>query len=306
MKIAVVGYFGWYGSISEWVSRGWQRNGHVVDNIDRKNLPNIESWDAYQVVVCVDCSEDYSQYLPGAEEKGPIWVFWSLDAHMPGGIERSTNIAKKCHLTFSGNYEHGVKILEKFGITSFLLPVTFDNTLMSEVYPSPATADILMIGNPNSPQRLELWDRLKKRFGEEYKVVTGRVDKQEDYVGYYATARVIVNQPTEPWDGIINNRFWEGLAAEAIFYREGRRGCMLFQKRLATPIIEKFGFKDGRDFQYWDTFDDLMDSIDSYLCGRKVKGQRVGAYTTLWERYSMSAQCLKMEAVIFNHLYDHL
>jgi len=292
MKIAVFGYTGWYGSMAEWIADGFEANGHTVDRIDRKEI--VLSPESYDFILFADCSEDYSDRIPKCPDC--LKVFWSMDAHMPEGAERSTNIARKCDLVFSSNYEHGVKILEKFGIESFLMPITWNDTILDHSkYRDLRDVDVAMIGNPNSGKRRELWNLLHDNF----KCISGRIETSKDYRSAMLNSKFVVNQPTEPWDNILNNRFFEAFGSKSL----------LFQKELKTDLIEKLGFKDGIHFLYWKDFDDLMDKIPKYFIDGRLTDQAramINFSNKKVQRYSMSAQCAKMEAIILDKFYDRL
>ena len=289
MHVAVIGQFDWYGCMGSWVADAWEGNGHEVDRIDRKeDLMAREFWhdekvDMFDLIIYVDCSEDYSENI--LDTKTPK-VFWSLDAHMPGGAERSVNIATKCDLVFSSNYEAGVKVLEKFGIESYLLPVTFNNKLVKNIGKR-RNIDIAMIGHPNSAERIKLW----KLLHDNYNAFTGKANTRQEYIEIMNSAKIIINQPTEPWDTILNNRFFEALSY----------GKVLLQKRLKTKLIEKLGFREGVDFEYWNNFDELKVKIDIHL-----KDKRNSGINPMVMKYSMLAQCSKMENIILSKFYDRL
>jgi len=288
MKVAIVGQFQWYGTMGEVVANAWEDNGHEVTRIDR--FGKIE--EGYDLYVFVDCSEDFSSNIP--ELKAPK-IFWSLDCHMPLGTERSVNIARKCDLTFSTNYEYGVKILEKFGIESILLPVTYCDRYVG--HQSLANKDekkyeVVMIGHKNSPQRVELWDMLHENF----EAFTGRIEEEDQYRMVMNSACVIVNQPTEPWDIIINNRFFEAMAY----------GSVLLQKRLQTKIIEKMGFIEGKHFIYWDDFEGLQLLIKNVLIHYKDYDQMRKLALSKVAQFSMNQQCLKMETFVLSNFFNRM
>lgn len=300
MKIAVIGYIGWYGSMAEWVADGFEANGHEVTRIDRKEMRDhlkptslklgsgfIGTFGA-DISVFVDCSEDYSSSILEITEPK---IFWSLDAHMPGGAERSVNIARKCDLVFSSNYEHGVKILEKFGIESYLMPVTYNHRYF-DIHGAPPF-DTVMIGHKNSPERVKLWELLSK-----YSSFCGKANRETDYKRYMNSTLTVVNQPTEPWDNILNNRFFEGMAG----------GAVVLQKRLKTDLIEKLGFIDGEDFVYWEDFGDLEEKLKYYIDFENRDEQHKMAWSgeQKVQQYSMKNQCAKIEAIILSKFYDRL
>lgn len=278
MTIAIIGYFGWYGSMAELVADSFQKNGYEVIRYDRKQLPNIGK---HLLYLFVDCSEDYSLSIPLLEGTK---VFWSLDAQMPGGIERSVNIARKCDFVFSSNKEQGVNLLEKFGIKSFLLPITYGDCLIDVDTKERKTLDVVMIGNPNSQLRLLLWEKIRAK----YKSFCGRAETKEEFINALSRAKIVVNQPTEPFDNILNNRFFEGMASNAL----------VLQKRLSTTLIEDLGFKEGKHFIYWNNFDDLFSKIDYYLKNEGLRLKIAKEGNSFVRQYSISKQCKKMEYIM--------
>jgi spore maturation protein CgeB len=111
-----------------------------------------------------------------------------------------------------------------------------------------------------------------------------------------SSSRIVVNQPTEPWDIILNNRFFEGMGCNAL----------LLQKKLKTNLIEKLGFKEGEDFLYWNTLDELPTMIETVL-------SNYGRYTDIIESgnkkvkaYEMKLQMQKIVGLILDKFYDRL
>ena len=296
MKIAIVGSFDNYSHMGNWAVDAWEANGHEVTKIDRKKENPFDVGEVftdgaslkYDVILYVDCSEDFSGNIGASADA--IKVFWSLDAQMPGGAERSINIARKCDLVFSSNYEHGVKILEKFGIKSHLLPITYSDKLVNLGITKADKYDVAMIGNPNSPERKELWSLLNKKC----KAFTGAARTAREYADVMTHSRIVVNQPTEPWDNILNNRFFEALGFD----------MLLLQKRLkGTNLIEKLGFIPDKDFVYWDNFEDLEKKLDKYL---KEYPVFLDSTRKKIQQYSMRNQVAKMENVIISKFWDRL
>ena len=80
----------------------------------------------------------------------------------------------------------------------------------------------------------------------------------------------------------------------------------MLQKRLTTNLIEKLGFKDGRDFVYWDSFDDLFEKLDLYLTNETLRDQTRWSGHKRVQKYSMTNQALKIEALILDKFYDRL
>jgi hypothetical protein len=280
MKVAIFGSFDNYGHMGNWVADAWEDNGHEVTRVDRSNtLP-----DNQDLIVFTDCSEDYSSKITDTKA---IKVFWAMDTHMPTGTERSVNIARKCDIVFSTNYEHGVKMLANFGIKSNLLPITYSNRLVSMEPQDEDVLDVCMIGHANSAQRLDLWSILK-----EYNSFVGPASTEQTYVDAMSNCKIVINQPTEPWDIILNNRFFEALAF----------GKILLQKRLKTDLIEKMGFKNGRDFIYWESLEEIPSLIDRAL-DHEFDG--IGLNNNV-ERYSINAQTKKMEDIVLSNFYNRI
>jgi hypothetical protein len=142
---------------------------------------------------------------------------------------------------------------------------------------------IAMIGHPNSEQRRRLWDLLIP-----YGAFCGMSKDLVLYKNIMNSASVTVNQPTEPWDIILNNRFFEGLGF----------GHILFQKKLKTTLIEDMGFQDGKDFYYWKDFDELVSLLEAYKKGKipKIKKSTINKI----KKYSMQQQIMKMMGIIFD------
>lgn len=273
MKAAIIGSFDNYGHMGNWVADAFEDIGDKVTRIDRYDIKDVNEHD---FAICVDCSEDFSQHI---ESINIPTAFWSMDAHMPGGLERSVNIARKCDVVFSSNKEHGVDLLAKFGINSYLMPITYSERLISVSKRRLPHFNAVMIGNPNSNERKQLWDLLHNTFKN---VVTGPVDCLTYKDAMSNTLRV-VNQPTEPWDNILNNRFFEGLAS----------GGTLYQKRLKTTLIEDLGFIDGEDFIYWNDLEDLKDKLKLNL----ENSQRESAMKKV-SQYSMTEQVSKLKHIL--------
>lgn len=298
MKIAIVGYFDFYGSMAVWTADSFEDNGHEVTRVDRKAIMIPSDT---QVELYVDCSEDFSKVIP---DKSPaIRVAWLLDSHMPYGAERSVNIARKCDLVFSSNYEHGVKILEKFGIESYLLPITYSERYFDMRGLTKEKYDVCMIGNPNSPERIKLWEFLNAN----YNAFTGKADTPEDYMQAINRSRIIVNQPTEPWNNILNNRFFEGMASTF---------GLVMQKTLTTELPSKLGFEEGIHYVKWDDLDELKRQMDYFLERSKSENGKNQGYIKYKkikdaskrkvQQYSMRNQVAKMEQIIISKFYDRL
>jgi hypothetical protein len=282
MNIAVVGQQPEYFTMTQWALIAFKDIGHETIWVDRNNIKIPEDVD---LVLFMDCSEDYSANISEIKQ---VKVFWSLDCHMPGGTERSVNIARKSDIVFSTNYEHGLKILEKFGIESFLLPVTYlVNYQMMQEFKYPL--DISMVGHANSKERIQLWEIINNypnSFG-------GNTGSLTEYLKSF-NSKIVVNQPTEPWNIILNNRFFEGMAF----------GALVLQKRLQTTLIEKLGFIDNQDFVYWNDFDDLKEKLDYYL--GHIKEREIIANNGMEKVrfHCMENQCKTILKIVLSKFYD--
>lgn len=288
MKILVQGYLGLYASMGEWVYQGFKALGYDVDGCDRNEVPkNLDKYDIYFIV---DSSEDYSANIP--EVCKLIKVFWSMDAHMPGGLQRASNIARKCDLVISTNDEHGVQLLKTQGIKSELVPITYNDLYLPKTLKplKDRKYDVVMIGNPNSRDRVELWNLLSK-----FNCVTGNVDHFR-YKDAMAEAKIVVNQPTEPWDIILNNRFFEAMGFRSL----------LLQKILKTDLIKKLGFHNSREFIYWDNMYNLPIVIETILENIEQYQGIVDSGNTRVQQYSMSRQLTKIMDLILTKFHDRL
>ncbi len=286
MKFIVVGYHGIYSSMGQWVADCLRTIGHEVEQVDRNAEIPVEK----AIYFFVDCSEDYSANIPAIPYPK---ICWLMDSHMPGGLDRAVNLAKKCDLVLSSNYEHGVKLLESVGIKSYLMPITYRRDYFYDYYFGESKEkEVCMIGNPNSPQRLQLWDMLKGYTG-----FCGTKQDLAEYSRAMRDAKIIINQPTEPWDNILNNRFFEALGV----------GAVLLQKRLSTSLIEKMGFEQGTDFLYWNTMDELPVMIDTILKNYKRDYEPIAKSGNMKvQDYEMINQMLKIESLILSQFYDRL
>jgi hypothetical protein len=135
-----------------------------------------------------------------------------------------------------------------------------------------------MIGHPNSPERVLLWNMMKS-----YKSFCGPTDSVVTYADAMSRAKIVINQPTEPWDNILNNRFFEALAFKSV----------LLQKRLKTTLIEDLGFGKG-DFLYWDSLDQLIPMIDAILHNYKAFDKMRRKSNEKVQKYSMEQQLIKI------------
>jgi len=281
MKFIVVGYLGQYGSMGQWVVDGLRQIGHEVEAYDRNERIPVKKG----VYFFVDCSEDFTANIP--EIKYPK-VCWLMDSHMPGGLDRGCNLARKCELVISSNYEHGAKLLELNGIESYLVPITYREEYFK---PIEKKYDVVMIGNANSQERIRLWEVLKG-----YNSYCGRIEDLETYSEVMSSAKIVINQPTEPWDIILNNRFFEAMGSNSL----------LLQKRLQTSLIEKLGFENGRQFIYWNRLSDLPTQLDAVLKDYDSYKDIIESGYLKVKKYEMKEQLLKIESLILSKFYDSL
>lgn len=277
MKILVQGYLGKYSSMGQWVVDGLIHLGHDVTGIDRFDKVSSKGYDLHFLV---DSSEDYSSCID--TDSDAIRVCWLMDTHMPGGLERSLALASKCDYVFSTNKEHGQALLAIHGVQAHLVTITH-NDLYIPNKPKEKDLDVVMIGHPNSAERVKLWEILKK-----YNSFCGIAETKEEFVDYMSRSKIIINQPTEPWDNILNNRFFEALGYN----------CLLLQKKLQTTLIEDMGFKHGKDFIYWSNLDQLVPMIDSVLDGYKdYDGMRESGNKKVQE-YAFTKQLAKIIDIV--------
>ncbi len=299
MKVIVIGFNPTtgpysYGSVSIWAFNSWKRMGHDVQMFDRKEMSKLPK--KADIYFFVDVSEDYSLTMPN--DLDGVKIFWAMDMQMPGGTERSVNIARKVDYTFCTNYEFGVKILEKFGIESTWVPYGYDNDLQREVkayshsHLDEELYDVFMCGNPNSPERVELWNLLNKNF----KAVTGVIDKREDYVRFKALSKIVVNQPTAGFNNIINLRVWNATAC----------GKLLLCKRVSIKEMELLGFRHGFNVVYWDDFEDLVDKIKYYLKHDTEREMIASEGEKLGNKFLMDNNIRVMEQIIYSKFYERL
>jgi hypothetical protein len=297
MKIATAGIQNWYGHVGLWASEAWKLLGHDVTKFDRKEIHKLDE-DKYDLIFFMDCSEDYSASIAPKSEQSPVRVFWAMDVQMPGGMQRTLNIAKQVDYVFCTNHEHGVMLLEKFGVESTWVPYGYSDGMAEEVkYRAKEyeDLDVMMVGNPNSPERVKLWEMLKAN----YKAATGRIENKEEYLKTKASCKICVSQPTEPYNNIINLRVFNALSC----------GKLLLCKR---PMIKEhalLGLHDGVNVVYWDDFDDLDAKLGYYLFNDKgaEEGDKIAeAGSKLGNKYIMSNQISKIEQVIFSKFYGRL
>lgn len=283
MKFIVVGYLGKYSSMGQWVVDGLKSLRHEVVGIDRYSKIPVEK----AVYFFVDSSEDYSANIPDIPYPK---IFWSMDIHMPGGLDRAKNIASKCDLVISSNYEHGLKLFESIGISSYLVPITYKADYFDLIVPlSTRKYDVVMIGHPNSSERVQLWEILKK-----YNSFCGTVENLEDYRNAMINAKVVINQPTEPWDIILNNRFFEAMGC----------GALLLQKKLKTDLIEKLGYKQGEHFMYWNDLNDINPMLDQILVNITDYQSIADKASYLVVKDEFHNQLRKIESLILTKFYD--
>lgn len=310
MKVTVIGYCPTsgiysYGSVSTWAKNAWEQLGHEVVMYDRSEIKNLpKKSDLY---FFVDVSEDYSTSMP--DDLEGVKVFWAMDTAMPGGMERSVNIGRKVDYVFCTNAEtNGPKAFEKFGIEAMWVPYGYDHKLRDLVKEAKrwnvniATGqgsqhyryDVCMIGNPNSEQRKELWNLLKDKYGD--RAVTGTIDNVEEYIEKKAGSKIMISQPTEPFNTIINLRVFNALSC----------GKFLLCKRPIIKEHELLGLKDGVNVVYWDNFDDLLEKIDYYLEHGEEREKIAEEGAKLGCKYLMPDQIRIIEQIIYSKFYERL
>lgn len=296
-----------------WAANGWEYLGHEVLRFDRKEMDKLpKKADLY---FFVDCSEDYSVTMPS--DLDGVKVFWGMDSAMPGGLERTVNIARKVDYTFCTNAEaFGPKFLmEKYGIEAMWVPYGFDHTLRREIsggwnamanhelrsdvgWVENYKYDVAMVGNPNSPEREALWQLLESKYGD--RAFTRTVQTREEYVSGKARSRIVINQPTyvngRPVDNIINLRVFNALAC----------GKLLLCQKVSIKEHELLGLKDGVNMVYWDGFDDLIEKIDYYLAHPHEANVIAAAGMRLGDKYLMRNQVRIIEQVLYSKFYERL
>jgi hypothetical protein len=329
VNVVLIGYFPssgpyTYGSVAGWAANAWEFNGHNVQRFDRSEMNKLPK--KADIYFFVDCSEDYSQSMPN--DLDGLKVFWAMDVQMPGGAERSVNIARKMDYVFCSNKIHGVDILEKFGIESTWVTYGYDYELQEEVldkkpkgliqggdytrellqkngetwiwsmpelgYRRSFGYDVCMIGNPNSPERVALWKLLKEKYDD--RAAVGKVDNREEYVKIKGASRIIINQPTEPFNNIINLRVFNALAC----------GKLLLCKRPQVSEHYMLGMRDGVNLVYWNDFDDLIEKVNYYLEHTDEADRIAAEGRKLGDKYLMPNQVRIIEQVLLSKFYDRL
>lgn len=298
MKVIVIGYNPKsgpysYGSVSVWAYNSWERLRHQALMFDRSEMDKLPK--KADIYFFADVSEDYSKTIPDNLEG--LKIFWNMDMQMPGGMERAVNISRKVDYTFCTNYEFGVKLLkDKFNIESTWIPYGYDKSLMLEVRAKTILDgedyDVCMIGNANSPERIQLWDLLNKNF----KAITGTIDTREEYVKAKARSKIVINQPTAGYNNIINLRVWNATACNKL----------LLCKRTTIKEMDILGFRHGFNVVYWDEFDDLVDKIKYYLSHDLEREMIASEGAKLGEKYLMDNSIRNIEQVIYSKFYERL
>jgi len=189
----------------------------------------------------VDSSEEY-----GIREDLKPLIVYNGDTHMPGGLQRDMLRCRNADLIFNGNYENGVELMRLMGFKSIWLPLGYDRRFdFTEDDIKDKPIDVAMVGHPNSPERVALWEMLKKNYNCE----VGDLNPAE----IYKKSKIVVNQPTEPWDNIYNNRLLEGMVS----------GCIVLQKNLTITSYKRV--IDTKLLTFWSDFSELRDKIDLIL-----------------------------------------
>jgi hypothetical protein len=287
--VAVVGGYDHFGHQTIRVADSWEAIGWKVDRIDRNQEFNLEGHD---MVFLMDVSEDYSSKIPdNIGDKNKVVAYWSFDVNMPGGLERSTNIARKCDIVFNMNHEQGVQQMQKMGIDSYWMPCGAEEGLRDPLWVG-RDFDVVMIGNPNSQERRNLWELLDKN----YYAYAGKCLDKDKYNDLMSRAKLVVNQPTEPFDNIIGTRGLEGMAF----------GAMVLTKEVDTDEWEKLGAEDGKHFVYWNDFDDLREKMNYYLDRENERLEIARAGHLIGIKHNMRTQVTKMEQIILTKFYERL
>lgn len=219
---------------------GFEDLGDKVDIFSWQEQGKIKK--KYDLYLCVDSSESYDV----RKDLRPLAVY-NGDTHMPGGMDRDFQRSKDADLVFNGNYENGVEIMKLCGINSIWLPLGYDRRFdFKDEELENKDVDVAMVGHANSPQRVELWNFLKNN----YNCLVGDIDAPSSY----KRAKIVVNQPTEPWNNIYNNRLLEGLAS----------GCFVLQKELSITSYQKL-LPVHEGYELWCDLGDLKTKIDRLL-----------------------------------------
>jgi hypothetical protein len=292
MKIIQYSVTGWYGYVADWIATGWELLGHEVTRMDRKQIGKHETSE-YDLEFYVDCSEDYSAAIPPKTDATPLRIFWALDVQMPGGTERSVNIARKCDYTFCTNYEFGVPILKRFGIDSMWVPYGYalEYIIKAEQFRGEEDIDVCMVGNPNSPERRALW----KLLAEKYKSKVGRVENEDEYLSAMRNTKIVVSQPTAGFNNIINLRVFNGLAF----------GKLVLAQRMNIQEPRILGLRDKVNIVYWENLDDLIEKIDYYLQNEKERKRIAQRGRLLGHKYLIVHSVRIIEQVLFSKFYDY-
>lgn len=267
-------HFGW----------GFEDLGDEVDFFHFSEQEKIDL-DLYDFFMSVDSSQSYDI----RDDIHPL-VVYNGDTHMPGGIERDLRRCEHADIVFNGNVEHGRNLLHKNGIKAYWLPLGYDRRF--EGYNPDISIekdiDVSMVGHENSKERAILWNMLKSM---DITCMVGDLSPDK-YVEANTRARIVVNQPTEPWDNIYNNRMLEGMAC----------CCMVLQKKIRTNA-HRVLFREGVDFVVWDDFVDLEEKITYYLENDSER-ERIAwnGYEIATKNFQYTHLCRTIKNYIFNLL----
>lgn len=301
MKVCVIGYNPKegpysYGSVSTWAYNAWKALGHDAEMFDRSEMQNLpKKADLY---FFVDVSEDYSVSMP--QDLEGLKVFWAMDTAMPGGMERSVNIGRRVDYVFCTNAEvNGPEAFAKRGIEAMWVPYGYDDGLAGEILMHPnshhdSLFDVCMIGNPNSSARLELWKLLKEKYGD--RAFVGTVQDRKEYVSVKAASMMMIAQPTEPFNHIINLRIWNALCNRKF----------LLCKRPAIDEHQLLGLIDGENIVYWDDFEDLIKKIDYYLVNEAKREYIVDKGWEIGRKHFMTHSIRIIEQILYSKFYKEL
>jgi hypothetical protein len=245
---------------------GFEDLGDRVDVYHWKEQDKIPL--EYDFYFSVDSSEEY-----GIQERLRPLIVYNGDTHMPGGLQRDMTRCRNADLIFNGNYENGVELMRLMGFKSIWLPLGYDRRFdFKDEDLKDKPLDVAMIGHANSGERVALWEMLKKNYNCE----VGDLDPAE----IYKKSKIVVNQPTEPWNNIYNNRLIEGMIS----------GCVVLQKNLTITSYKRV--IDTNLITFWNDFSDLKWEIDRILNSWEIEGLKgYLARTSVKENYSYRNLC---------------
>lgn len=263
-------------------ARGFEQIGDEVDIFSWREQEKIDLG-GYDFYFAVDSSESYA-----VQHNLKPLVVYNGDTHMPGGLQRDELRTNNADIIFNGNIEFGRNlIIDELGRKSYWLPLGYDYRFDNYEKDTKKDIDVSMIGHPNSTERIQLWDMLERR----YNAVVGNLDSKE-YVDANSRAKIVINQPTEPFDTIYNNRMIEGMACQ----------CLVLQKKLQIKSHKKI-FEENKEFIEWEDFVDLKNKIDYYL---EHEDERYEIATRAYEKVRNNYSYRDLCKIIKNYVYNIL